>query len=450
MPIIIRLSDIDEAIENLRYKSETTLKAKLVRAVPQYYTDDTSSETLKAIDTEDLVKAIWETGDDRELLKAKRKNFSSVKSSVNSDLKKIYAEGKNPQGLVIAHTNTFAISDEAKDKALSGIMDVFQDMGIDTQSKISKILTALSDVLINAPSDAAIESTKEEIDRLKTIMSGLSEKLGLSVEDLLGQAQALRQEGQTSAPDAASAPPMEKRQDLVGHIKDDISAIDRGLAKLAREAVEAAIDTQSDVKDALRQALAEIVDVLQDQETDGAVKAQKIMAAVEQMVGKAIDASGQELSGDQAGQLKQIFQEMSRGAEIASGAGEPEAMPQPATDQQLAGGQLLSRVADILDDTTENAKDKISRILAAVNDMIGEALDGSGLSGEEIAGLKDMMGNITANLEAFTQGALAEEDIIEEVIEEEAAETAEIVEEAAPAEILPPEEAVVEEIITEG
>ncbi|HLZ19884.1 MAG TPA: SUMF1/EgtB/PvdO family nonheme iron enzyme [Smithellaceae bacterium] len=450
MPIIIRLSDIDEAIENLRYKSETTLKAKLVRAVRQYYTDDTSSETLQAIDTEDLVKAIWETGDDRELLKAKRKNFSSVKSSVNSDLKKIYAEGKNPQGLVIAHTNTFAISDEAKDKALSGIMDVFQDMGIDTQSKISKILTALSDVLINAPSDAAIESTKEEIDRLKTIMSGLSEKLGLSVEDLLGQAQALRQEGQTSAPDAASAPPMEKRQDLVGHIKDDISAIDRGLAKLAREAVEAAIDTQSDVKDALRQALAEIVDVLQDQETDGAVKAQKIMAAVEQMVGKAIDASGQELSGDQAGQLKQIFQEMSRGAEIASGAGEPEAMPQPATDQQLAGGQLLSRVADILDDTTENAKDKISRILAAVNDMIGEALDGSGLSGEEIAGLKDMMGNITANLEAFTQGALAEEDIIEEVIEEEAAETAEIVEEAAPAEILPPEEAVVEEIITEG
>lgn len=453
MPIIIRLSDIDEAIENLHYKSETTLKAKLVRAVRQYYTDDTSSETLQAIDTEDLVKAIWETGDDRELLKAKRKNFSSVKSSVNSDLKKIYAEGKNPQGLVIAHANTFAISDEAKDKALSGIMDVFQDMGIDTQSKISKILTALSDVLINAPSDAAIESTKEEIDRLKTIMSGLSEKLGLSVEDLLGQAQALRQEGQTAAPDAASAPPMEKRQDLVGHIKDDISAIDRGLAKLAREAVEAAIDTQSDVKDALRQALAEIVDVLQDQETDGAVKAQKIMAAVEQMVGKAIDASGQELSGDQAGQLKQIFQEMSRGAEIASGAGEPEAMPQPATDQQLAGGRLLSQVTDILGDTTGNAQDKISRILAAVNDMVGEALAGSGLSEEEIAGLKDMMGNIAANLEALTQGTLAAEDIIEEVIEEEAAETAEIVEEAtpaaAPAEALPPEETVVEEIITE-
>lgn len=450
MPIIIRLSDIDEAIENLRYKSETTLKAKLVRAVRQYYTDDTTSETLQAIDTEDLVKAIWETGDDRELLKAKRKNFSSVKSSVNSDLKKIYAEGKNPQGLVIAHTNTFAISDEAKDKALSGIMDVFQDMGIDTQSKISKILTALSDVLINAPSDAAIESTKEEIDRLKTVMSGLSEKLGLSVEDLLGQAQALRQEGQTSAPDAVSAPPMEKRQDLVGHIKDDISAIDRGLTKLAREAVEAAMDTQSDVKDALRQALAEIVDVLQDQETDGAVKAQKIMTAVEQMVGKAIDASGPELSGDQAGQLKQIFQEMSRGAEAV---GEPEAPPQPATDQQLAGGQLLSRVADILGDTTENAKDKISRILAAVNDMIGEALDGSGLSGEEITGLKEMMSNITANLEAFTQGALAEEDIIEEVIEEEAAETAEIVEEAAPeaapVEALPPEETVVEEIVTE-
>jgi len=446
MPIIIRLQDIDEAIENLHYKSETTLKAKLLRAVRQYYTDDSSSETLATIDTEELVKAIWETGDDRELLKAKRKNFSSVKSSVNSDLKKLYAEGKNPQGLVIAQTNTFAISDEAKDKALSGIMDVFQDMGIETQSKISKILTALNDVLSATPSDTAIENTKEEIDRLKTIMGGLSDKLGLSLEDLVGQTRTIRQDRQADAADEAAAATKEKRQNLTDYVKDDISAIDRGLAKLAREAVDAAMDTQSDVKDALRLALAEIVDVLQDQETDSAAKAQKIMAAVEQMVDKALDASGQNLAGDQAGQLKQIFHEMSRSAEAAAG---PETLSQPATEQQLAGGQLLSRVTDILNDATGNAKDKISRILAEVNDLIGQALDGSGLSGEEITNLKEMMGNVAANLEAFAQGVLAEEDILEEIIEEEADETVATTEEAAPADALPPEEAVVEEIVTE-
>ena len=447
MPIVIRLQDIDEAIENLHYKSETTLKAKLVRAVRQYYTDDSSSESLAAIDTEELVKTIWETGEDRDLLKAKRKNLSSVKSSVNTDLKKLYAEGKNPQGLVISQSNTFTISDEAKDKALTGIMDVFQDMGIDTQSKISKILTALSDVLAGAAAtDTAIESTKEEIDRLKTVMSGITDKLGLSLEDLVGQAEAIRKDRQATAADALPDVQKEKGPALADYIQDDISAIDKGLARLAREAVEAAADAQSDVREALSRAFADIVDIIRDQETESAAKAQKILTAVEQMVGKAIDASGQELSGDQAGQLKQIFHDMSRTAEeTAAGAG--TAAPLPVAEAPLPGDPLHSRVADILGDATGSPGDKIGRIMAAVNDMIGEALANSGLSGEEIAGLKDMMGNITANLEAFAEGALSEEEIIEEIIEEEA-ESVEVAEEPAK-EATPAEEAAGEEIISE-
>lgn len=150
MPIVIKLQDIDEAIENLRYKNETTLKSRLLRAVRQYYADDDAAESLQTIDVEELVKTVWETGDDRDLLKTKRKNFSSLKSSVNSDLKKLYVEGKNPQGLVIGPENIFTISNEAKDKALAGIMDVFKEKGIDTQSKVSEILSALSDILSTA------------------------------------------------------------------------------------------------------------------------------------------------------------------------------------------------------------------------------------------------------------------------------------------------------------
>jgi len=434
VPIVIRLQDIDEAIENLHYKSETTLKAKLIRAVRQYYIDDSSSESLQAIDTEELVKIIWETGEDRELLKAKRKNFSSVKSSVNSDLKKLYTEGKNPQGLVIGQANTFTISDEAKDKALTGIMDVFQDMGIDTQSKMSKILSSLSDVLSHTTADASIESTREEIDRLKNMMSGLSEKLGLSLEDLVAQTSSGREESQTG-PGAPPALPELNRQDLSDSIQDDISALDRGLARLASKAADTAGDEQTGVKEALHQALTDIVDVLRDQETDLPGKAQKILTAVEQMVDKAIDASGDELSGDEAGQLKQIFSEMSQGTGVSAGgdartAGPPP-LPSTATEEAQAAPPLLSRVSDILSEAEGSAGDKIGRIMAAVNDMIGEALAGSGLSDEEIAGLKEMMGNITTNLEAFAQGVLAEEDIIEEIIEEEAAEGAQTVEEAS-------------------
>ena len=88
MAIIIKLQDIDEAIENLRYKAETTLKSKLLRALRHYYQDEDSAESLESIDTEELVKTVWETGDDAALLKTKRKNFSSLKSSVNSEDRK--------------------------------------------------------------------------------------------------------------------------------------------------------------------------------------------------------------------------------------------------------------------------------------------------------------------------------------------------------------------------
>lgn len=453
MPIVIRLQDIDEAIENLHYKSETTLKARLVRAVRSYYAGEDVSETLSAIDTEELVKTIWETGDDRDLLKAKRKSFSSVKSSVNADLKKLYADGKNPQGLVIGPGNTFTLSDEAKDKALAGIMDTFKDMGIDTQSKVSTILSALNDVLASALSDASIESTKEEIDRLKTVMGGITEKLGLSFDDLVGHAQALQRERRTAGEAQGSGPARERHEEAADYIEDGASLIDKGLARLAREAVQAAGDSQADVREALRAALTEIVDTLKDRETDTAGKAKKIMSAVEQMVGKAIDATGGELSGDQAGELKHLFRGISEQAGIAAGADQGAPGAAPASEGQLAGGELLARVSDILGDQAGNAGDKISRIMAAVNDMVSEALAGSGLSGDEIAGLKEMMGNITANLEAFAEEALAEEDIIEEIIEEDAGDTAQVVEEVAEdgaaIEEAAPEEMAAEEIVTE-
>ena len=67
-------------------------------------------------------------------------------------------------------------------------MDVFKEKGIDTQSKISEILSAVNDILATAISDADAENTKEEIERLKDIMGGLSGKLGLSFQDLINRA----------------------------------------------------------------------------------------------------------------------------------------------------------------------------------------------------------------------------------------------------------------------
>lgn len=443
MPIIIKPQDIDEAIENLRYKNETTLKSRLLRAVRQYYVDDASSESLQAIDTEELVRTVWETGDNSDLLKTKRKNFSSLKSSVNSDLKKLYAEGKNPQGIVIGHDNTFTISDEAKDRALTGIMDVFKEKGIDTQSKVSDILSALSDILSSTMSRPDIENTKEEIDRLKSVLGGISGKLGLSVEDILHR--AAQADGGGPAPDegpASTAAPFQGK-DLSGYVHGELSVIDKGLQGLALEAVKAASDaTEAQVKESVRTAFAEMIQVLKEAGTDATGKARRIMAAVEGMLACAIDASRDDLSGEQAGKLKQIFHEMT------AGAGEAQiAADRTATPGEQAGGKLQSDVNAILADPKMSAGDKISHIMDAVNEMIGAALAGAGegLSDEDRAHIRSMLDNLTGNLNTLAQDSLAGFEIIEENIEESDTGGAEIVEEIVEDE--PPPAAEIEEIV---
>ena len=427
MPIIISLQDIDEAIDNLNYKSETTLKSRLIRAVRQYYLDDASTVPPETIDTEALVRIIWETGDDAELLKAKRKNFSSVKSSVNSDLKKLYGEGKNPQGIIIGHQNAFAISDEAKDRALAGIMDVFKEKGIDTQSKLSEILSALSDVLSTAIAGTEAVDTKEEIDRLKNILGDLSGKMGLSFHDLIRRVEAESGLRLPGAPPAQSTVRAVDTESLSENIRDGISMLDRGLQGLTEEVEQYSKSlAHTGMKETLREALADIVDTLRDTGTDSSGKVRRIMAAVEQILADAMEATGDELSDAQAGQLKQIFSDLAAGAGAQGGLTKEEA----PTGAQLAGGELLSSVSAILGDAGLSIGDKIGGIMDAVNQMISEALaePDSGLSPDDVAKLQNMMGHITDNLTAFAQDALAEEEIIEEVIEEGVDETVEFVE----------------------
>ena len=177
MANIIGIKDIDDAIADLNYKNETTLKYRLVRAVRSYYEDDTSLESVKTIDAEELVKIVWETGDDQELIKIKRKSFSSTKSSINNDLKKLYQSGKNQTGIIIGQRNVFDISDAAKDKALAGIADVLKEKGIENIGGMAEILAAVNETVkkIFAGKDSGFG--QEEIDRIKSLINDISLKV---------------------------------------------------------------------------------------------------------------------------------------------------------------------------------------------------------------------------------------------------------------------------------
>ncbi len=181
MAAIIKLIDIDEAIADLHYKNKDTLKYKLVHAIRQYYEQEGSAESLQHIDTEYLIKALWFIGDDPESVRTKKKNLSSVKSSINADLKRLYQEGKNPQGVIIGQNNVFDMSDEAKNKALGTISDVLREKGTDTIARIAEVLKVVNDVLSDPGSSLNIQGGSETIDRMKGLILDLSQKIGFSI-----------------------------------------------------------------------------------------------------------------------------------------------------------------------------------------------------------------------------------------------------------------------------
>jgi tetratricopeptide (TPR) repeat protein len=122
MASLITLKGIDQAISNLNFQNKKSLKYRLVTVLRQFYEDESSIESLRDISAHELIKVLWGIADDPATTKKKRKNLSRIRYSVNADLKVLYREGKNPEGIIIGPTNTFTMSDEAKDRALKAFL----------------------------------------------------------------------------------------------------------------------------------------------------------------------------------------------------------------------------------------------------------------------------------------------------------------------------------------
>ncbi|MEW6327786.1 MAG: SUMF1/EgtB/PvdO family nonheme iron enzyme [Thermodesulfobacteriota bacterium] len=184
MATLISLKGIDEAISNLKYRDNKTLKYKLIHTIREFYGSEGAVATPQAIDTDELVKALWDTGDDPSTIKTKRKNLSSIKSSVNADLKMLYEDEKNPEGIIIGRNNVFVMSDEAKDLMLTSFAGSAKKDGGVTLEQINEVLNIVREVL----SDPGVLANTGNSDRtgklsqLKNIIQGLSQQIGLKVE----------------------------------------------------------------------------------------------------------------------------------------------------------------------------------------------------------------------------------------------------------------------------
>jgi len=183
MASLITLSGVDQAISDLNYRNANAVKSKLVHLIRQYYSDERSVDRLRVINTDDLVKALWQTGNQPEVIRNRRKNYNSIKSSVNSELARLYEAGKNPEGILIGDNNIFVMSDEAKEKALRALSS---DMNGDGAPSLSQMLNLLKNIsgtlsdLITAIGKGTANDL-EVVDQLKNLIQGLSQKIASSV-----------------------------------------------------------------------------------------------------------------------------------------------------------------------------------------------------------------------------------------------------------------------------
>ncbi len=195
MAFIITIQGIDQAISNLNYTNKKALKYRLVNTIRGYYADESSIESIPEIDTDELVKVLWNTGDDPRAIKNRRRNLNSIKSSVNADLKRLYEEGKNPEGIAIGSTNIFALSDEARDKVLEAFKNKLEAEGTITLNQITDILTMVNEIL-SKPETLTDTKNPEgplKLNQLRSLIQGLSERLGSEGPDVTEGSEELEE-----------------------------------------------------------------------------------------------------------------------------------------------------------------------------------------------------------------------------------------------------------------
>ncbi len=179
MAAVISLKGIDEAIANLNYRNETSLKFRLVHTVRNFHEHE-GLESLASVDTNELIKILWYLEHDHELIKKKRKNLSAIKWSINEELKKLYRNGANPEGIIIGKHNTFVMCDEVKDNILAKFTNTIPGQDAVPLERITEALAMVNELLSNPEAMNALGLSNDaiQLDQLKTNVRGLFQTFG--------------------------------------------------------------------------------------------------------------------------------------------------------------------------------------------------------------------------------------------------------------------------------
>ena len=288
MASVITLKGIDQAISNLNYRNKNSLKYRIVNNVRQFYENESSVESMQGINGDELIKVLWNTGGDPAIIKKKRKNLSSIKYFVNANLKELYREKKNPDGIIIGPTNIFVICNEAKDDALKAFKDSIKGKEAVSLGQITDILNIVNEILSNPEAIADAESVEglRKFDQLKNLIQGLSEKVGLG-----GSKSA------DPASKASMAIPGEK--ETAGG--PDLSEVSGGYEDLEEIEIDDAIE-EVEVEGDLEEI--EVTDDLSKTEVSGASGDKEAIEGPYESEAKKGDGGLKEIGGDGAGTVE--------------------------------------------------------------------------------------------------------------------------------------------------
>jgi formylglycine-generating enzyme required for sulfatase activity len=190
----ISVRGIEQAIAGLNYRNPSAVKSRLLNVIKQYYDGVESPETMRAIATDDLVQKIWELESGPSAIQSKRKNLSSIKSTINADLDRAWREGRNPEGIMIGSDNTFTMSTAAKDRMLASFSGALSADGTFKMDEVNAALKLISEFL-SSRKDTEITG---ELEKLRGIVKKVTEEAGeddLSGYDIVKKGENKHQDG---------------------------------------------------------------------------------------------------------------------------------------------------------------------------------------------------------------------------------------------------------------
>ncbi len=161
----ISIAGIEKAVNALEYRNSRSLKYRLIHAIKQFYDSD---QSLQTIDSDELVPLVWDNVINPNQMKSKRKNLNSIRSSINSDLMKLFRDGKNSEGIIIGPSNVFSMCDEAKDAFLKSFTSALASDEPITLDSISEVTRLFGEFLNKVPDDNSLEFVGSILDALSS------------------------------------------------------------------------------------------------------------------------------------------------------------------------------------------------------------------------------------------------------------------------------------------